>query len=140
MRLVTPRVAEVRWRVPAVSNGYITKYIVYAIPLGGTTRQRRQAVAVTTPQTIRSVCNYYHHRKDFIIYSVHLCVCVCVCVYRSSLVQQGWEMSLSPITPSPTSSKSVLQLIMGKPSTRETSQPSLQVQLYLSLSPVRHLH
>ena len=63
-----------------MSNGYITKYIVYAIPLGGTTRQRRQAVAVTTPQTIRSVCNYYHHREDFIIYSVHLCVCVCVCV------------------------------------------------------------
>ena len=138
MRLVTPRVAEVRWRVPAVSNGYIIKYIVYAIPLGGTTRQRRQAVVVTTPQTIQSVCNYYHHGEDFIIYSVHLCVCVCV--YRSSLVQQGWEMSLSPITPSPTSSKSVLQLVMGKPSTRETSQPSLQVQLYLSLSPVRHLH
>ena len=55
MRLVTPRVAEVRWRAPAVTNGHIIKYIVYAIPLGGATRQRRQDVAVTTPQTIRMV-------------------------------------------------------------------------------------
>ena len=55
VRLVTPRVAEVRWRAPAVTNGHIIKYIVYAIPLGGATRQRRQDVAATTPQTIRVV-------------------------------------------------------------------------------------
>jgi len=54
VRLVTPRVAEVRWRMPAVTNGHVIKYIVYAIPLGGVTRQRRQDVAVTTPQTIRT--------------------------------------------------------------------------------------
>ena len=53
VRLVTPRVAEVTWRTPAVTNGIISRYIVYAIPLGSTT----QAVplAVTTPQTIQTV-------------------------------------------------------------------------------------
>ena len=58
VRLVTPRVAEVSWRMPAVTNGVINRYIVYAIPLGGATRQRRQALAITTPHTIQTV--YYN--------------------------------------------------------------------------------
>ena len=69
VRLMTPRVAEVSWRMPAVTNGVINRYIVYAIPLGGTTRQRRQALAITTPQTVQTVYYkqiQYRHSKDCI--------------------------------------------------------------------------
>ena len=56
VRLITPTIVQVSWRVPAVSNGVITHYTVYAIPLGSTaSRGKRQAGADTTPQTIKMV-------------------------------------------------------------------------------------
>lgn len=60
-RLVAPLKVEVRWRAPAVTNGDISHYYVYAIPL-------RSAVSGTTPQTVLMV--YYNS----IIILVTMCI------------------------------------------------------------------
>ena len=51
-KLIAPGTVEVRWSVPARSNGVIIRFTVYAIPMrtdGPTLRGKRQA---STPQTI----------------------------------------------------------------------------------------
>ena len=56
-KLIAPGTVEVRWSVPAVSNGVIIRFTVYAIPVranGPILRGKRQA---TTPQTIQKVWN-----------------------------------------------------------------------------------
>ena len=46
VRLVTPLTVEVSWREPAVPNGQIVLYTVYAVIAGSKPdRRRRQAVA-----------------------------------------------------------------------------------------------
>ena len=46
VRLVTPLTVEVSWREPAVPNGQIFRYTVYAVIAGSKPdRRRRQAVA-----------------------------------------------------------------------------------------------
>ena len=47
-RLVAPLEVEVRWRSPAVTNGDISHYTVYAIPL-------RSTVSNNTLQTLQMV-------------------------------------------------------------------------------------
>ena len=59
-RLVSPLTVEVTWRSPAVPNGVISHYIVYAIPLRSasvvTGERRQQSESNTTPpQTIQMV-------------------------------------------------------------------------------------
>ena len=54
-KLITPDTVEVRWNIPAVLNGVIIRFTVYAIPVranGPTLRGKRQA---TSPQTIQKV-------------------------------------------------------------------------------------
>lgn len=57
VRMVTPTIAEVSWREPAVPNGVVTQYTVYAIPLGSVTtfRGKRQADATASSETIKMV-------------------------------------------------------------------------------------
>ena len=54
-KLIAPGTVEVRWRVPALSNGVIIRFTVYAIPVraNGATRGKRQID--DTPQTIQTV-------------------------------------------------------------------------------------
>lgn len=54
--LVAPGIVEVRWTAPMMSNGVITHFTVYAIPVrtDGPTRGKRQAA---TPQIIQKVSN-----------------------------------------------------------------------------------
>ena len=58
MRLVTPRLAEIRWRRPAVSNGQIIRYTAYAIPIAvsGSAISKRQAASNLPSRTIKQVC------------------------------------------------------------------------------------
>ena len=57
MKIIRPLLVEVRWKVPAVTNGNIARYTVYAIPLVLTepTRGKRQAEPATLPKTIKMV-------------------------------------------------------------------------------------
>ena len=57
MRIIRPLLVEVRWRVPAVTNGNIVRYTVYAIPLVFTepTRGKRQTEPATLPKTVKMV-------------------------------------------------------------------------------------
>ena len=56
VRLVAPTLAEVRWRTPAVSNGNITHYTVYAIPLRSIElAAERQTEPIATTSTIQMV-------------------------------------------------------------------------------------
>lgn len=59
VRVIRPLLVEVSWKVPAVTNGIIVHYIVYAIPLVFTepapARKRRQAEPSTLPQTLKMV-------------------------------------------------------------------------------------
>ena len=58
VRLITPRLVEVRWRAPAVSNGQIIRYTVYAIPIAvsGRAISKRQAASNLPSGTIKHVC------------------------------------------------------------------------------------
>ena len=51
-RLVAPLKVEVRWRSPAVTNGDISHYYIYAIPL-------RSALSNSTRQTLKMVTLNY---------------------------------------------------------------------------------
>ena len=54
--LVTPLIVEINWREPAVPNGHIIHYTVYAIPIAQfePERRRRQAI-IDFPGTIKKV-------------------------------------------------------------------------------------
>lgn len=56
VRLVTPLIVEVSWREPAVPNGHILHFTVYAIPIVAfePERRRRQA-AIDLPGTFKKV-------------------------------------------------------------------------------------
>ena len=56
VRVILPLLVEVNWKVPAVTNGNIARYTVYAIPLVSTEpiRGKRQASA-TLPKTVKMV-------------------------------------------------------------------------------------
>ena len=60
VRLVTPRLVEIRWRRPAVSNGQIIRYTAYAIPIAvsGSAISKRQAASNLPSRTIKQVCLY----------------------------------------------------------------------------------
>ena len=60
VRLVTPRLVEIRWRRPAVSNGQIIRYTVYAIPItvSGPAISKRQAAPNLPSRTITQVCSH----------------------------------------------------------------------------------
>ena len=60
VRLITPQLVEVRWRAPAVSNGQIIRYTVYAIPIAvsGPAISKRQAASNLPSGTIKHVCLY----------------------------------------------------------------------------------
>ena len=55
VRLIAPFLVEVSWRAPALPNGVITHYTVYAIPqiFHEETRSKRQTP--TLPKTIKKV-------------------------------------------------------------------------------------
>lgn len=66
VRLVAPFLAEVRWRVPALSNGVITHYTVYAIPQISHEETRNKRQTPTLPKTIKKVINesyQYQHNN-----------------------------------------------------------------------------
>ena len=54
-KLIAPGTVEVRWSVPAISNGVIIRFTVYAIPMraNGPIRGKRQTD--DTPHTIQKV-------------------------------------------------------------------------------------
>ena len=54
-RLITPSLAEVSWRTPAVPNGVITFYTVYAVPQLSHEETRSKRQAATLPRTIKKV-------------------------------------------------------------------------------------
>ena len=58
--LITPRLVEVKWRAPALSNGQIIRYTVYAIPIAvsGPAISKRQAASNLPSGTIKQVCLY----------------------------------------------------------------------------------
>ena len=60
VRLITPLLVEIRWRRPAVSNGQIIRYTVYAIPItvSGPAISKRQAAPNLPSRTITQVCLY----------------------------------------------------------------------------------
>ena len=54
-RLITPSLAEVSWRTPAVPNGVITHYTVYALPQLSHEETRSKRQTATLPRTIKKV-------------------------------------------------------------------------------------
>ena len=69
VRLITPQLVEVRWRRPAVSNGQIIHYTVYAISIAvsGPAISKRQAAPNLPSRTIKQVCL---HMWMYCIYSL----------------------------------------------------------------------
>ena len=88
MRIIRPLLVEVRWKVPAVTNGNIVHYTVYAIPLVFTepTRGKRQAETATLPKTVKMV------RLDFILYTLIFVLYVCM----SSIIHNIIPFSIRP--------------------------------------------
>lgn len=58
VRIIRPLLVEIRWRAPAVSNGQIIRYTVYAIPIAvfGPAIRKRQAAPNLPSGTIKQVC------------------------------------------------------------------------------------
>ena len=67
-RLITPSLAEVSWRAPALPNGVITHYTVYAVPQLSHEETRSKRQAATLPRTIKKVI----YTKINISYSLNL--------------------------------------------------------------------
>ena len=73
VRLIAPLLVEIRWRQPAVSNGQIIHYTVYAIPIVVPAITKRQAASNPPNGTIKQVCLHMHVYTDFILeHAAHL--------------------------------------------------------------------
>ena len=55
VRQIRPLLVEVSWRAPAISNGVITHYTVYAIPKLSYEATRSKRQTTSPPQTIKKV-------------------------------------------------------------------------------------
>ncbi len=55
VRLVTPLTVEVSWREPALPNGQIFRYTVYAIIAESTSDRRRRQAVIDPPGGIKEV-------------------------------------------------------------------------------------
>ena len=53
--MITPTLAEVSWRTPAVPNGVIAHYTVYAVPQLSHEETRSKRQAATLPRAIKKV-------------------------------------------------------------------------------------
>ena len=122
---MTPFLAEVSWRAPALPNGVITHYTVYAVPQISheETRSKRQTPS-TSPRTIKKVIP----TRLALAYYININL---LGYYRHFQAPTLLVISVLRNTLLPTSFKLVLQSILAKLPMRGISLLYHQMQLSL---------
>ena len=126
-RLITPFLVEVSWRAPAIPNGVITHYTVYAVPQISHEETRNKRNTATTPRTIKKVIPM----RSLISLNLPISTILKHFLFRHFQAQVLLAISVLQYTPLPTSFKLVLQSILAKLPMREIALLSHQTQLYL---------